>query len=289
MKVFVTGASGFIGQAVATALVARGHHVRGLIRDPDKRSATVALGIEPVMGVLDNAALLTREARQADVVVNAADSDHRGAAEALLEGLRGSGNALLHTSGSSIVSDQAMGEPSERLFYENTPIEPLPDKVARVAIDQLVLTAPDVRSVVLCCTMLYGHRDWRARASARPPAYIGRGLNRWSNAHIDDAAELYCLALEKAEPGTFLYVESGEEELGLLARHAATLLGLPHAHALDPTYAVEMLGREVAVFALGSNSRVRGAIGRDLLGWRPRHHSIVKWLDTADDESRPYV
>lgn len=138
-------------------------------------------------------------------------------------------------------------------------------------------------------TMLYGHRDWRARASARPPAYIGRGLNRWSNAHIDDAAELYCLALEKAEPGTFLYVESGEEELGLLARHAATLLGLPHAHALDPTYAVEMLGREVAVFALGSNSRVRGAIGRDLLGWRPRHHSIVKWLDTADDESRPYV
>jgi hypothetical protein len=77
-------------------------------------------------------------------VVNAASSDHRGAVEALLSGLAGSGKPLLHTSGSSIVADQAMGEPSERIYFEDTPIEPEPDKIARVAIDRLVLQAPGV-------------------------------------------------------------------------------------------------------------------------------------------------
>lgn len=178
MNVFVTGASGFIGEAVCRALIARDHNVRGLIRNPEKRGAAALLGIEPVAGVLEDQDLLAREARRADAVVNAADSDHRGAVEALLKGLTGSGKALLHTSGSSIVSDEAMGEPSDRIFYENSAIDPLPDKAPRVAIDRLVLSATEVRSVVLCCTMLYGHVDWRARASARPPAYIGRGLNR---------------------------------------------------------------------------------------------------------------
>ena len=114
MQVFVTGANGFIGGAVAAALIAAGHKVRGLVRNKAKAGAVAAHDIQAVVGSLDDAALLQAEAHAADAVVNAASSDHRGAVEALIAGQIGSGKPLLHTSGSSIVADLAMGEPSDR-------------------------------------------------------------------------------------------------------------------------------------------------------------------------------
>ena len=136
MQIFLTGANGFIGGAAAAALIAGGHKVRGLVRDKAKAEAVAAHGVEAVVGALDDAAALQAEARAADAVVNAASSDHRGAVEALLAGLAGSGKAFIHSSGSSIVADLAMGEPSDRIFDEATPIAPLADKAARVAIDR---------------------------------------------------------------------------------------------------------------------------------------------------------
>src|SRR5215471_15141478 len=109
-----------------------------LVRSKAKADAVAAYGVEAVVGSLDDAALLQAEAQAADAVVNAASSDHRGAVEALIAGLSGSGKPLIHSSGSSIVADLAMGEPSDRIFHEATPIEPHADKAARVAIDRLV-------------------------------------------------------------------------------------------------------------------------------------------------------
>ena len=91
MQVFVTGANGFIGGAVAAALIAAGHKVRGLVRNKAKASAVAAHDVQAVVGSLDDAALLQAEAHAADAVVNAASSDHRGAVEALIAGLTGSG------------------------------------------------------------------------------------------------------------------------------------------------------------------------------------------------------
>jgi nucleoside-diphosphate-sugar epimerase len=153
----------------------------------------------------------------------------------LIAALSGSGKALIHSSGSSIVADLAMGEPSNRIFDETTPFEPLPEKASRTAIDRLVLRAPGVRSVVLCNTMIYGHALGPQAQSVQIPAlvqqakasgvvrYIGRGLNRWSNVHIADVAALYELALAKARGGTFIYVESGEEALGEIAKAIASV------------------------------------------------------------------
>ena len=94
MQIFITGANGFIGGAVASALIADSHTVRGLVRSRAKADAVAACGVEPVVGSLDDAALLQAEARAADAVVNAASSDHRGAVEALIAGLSGSGKPL---------------------------------------------------------------------------------------------------------------------------------------------------------------------------------------------------
>lgn len=292
MRIFITGANGFIGGAVASALGSDGHAVRGLVRDMAKAEAVAAHGIEPVIGSLDDAALLQAEAQAADAVVNAASSDHRGAVEALIAGLTGSGKVFLHSSGSSIVADLAMGEPSDRIFQEGSPIEPHAEKAARVAIDRLVLAAAGVRSIVLCNTMIYGHALGPPAQSVQIPAlvrqakasgvarYIGRGLNRWSNVHIADVAALYVLAMAKAPAGTFMYVESGEEALGEIATAIATQLGLGAAQSWSADEAIAYFGRNMAVFSLGSNSRVRGRAAADL-GWSPAQRSITRWIATA--------
>src|SRR6516164_1457256 len=289
MRVFLTGANGFIGDAVACALIADGNSVRGLVRTKAKADAVAAHGIEPVIGTLDDAALLQAEARAADAVVNAANSDNRRAVEALIAGLAGSGKPFLHSSGSSVVADLAMGEPSDRIFYEGTPIEPHADKAARAAIDRRVLDASGIRSVVLCNTMIYGNALGPPAQSVQIPAlvsqakasgvarYIGRGLNRWSNVHIVDVAALYALAITKAPAGTFMYVESGEEALGEIAGAIAARLGLGTAQSFSAEQAIAVWGRNMAVFSLGSNSRVRGKAAAKL-GWSPMRRSVTTWI-----------
>ena len=289
MRIFLTGANGFIGGAVAATLIAAGHRVRGLVRDKAKADMVTAYGIDAVIGSLDDAAVLQDEARAADAVINAASSDHRGAVETLIAALSGSGKALIHSSGSSIVADLAMGEPSDRIFDEATPVEPLPEKASRVAIDRLVLSAAGIRSVVLCNTMIYGNALGPPARSVQIPAlvqqakasgvvrYIGRGLNRWSNVHIADVATLYVLALAKARAGTFMYVESGEEALGEVAKAVAAWLGLGAPQAWSAEQAIGAWGRNMAVFSLGSNSRVRGKAAA-ALGWSPNLRSVTHWI-----------
>jgi nucleoside-diphosphate-sugar epimerase len=290
MRIFLTGANGFIGGAVASALIADGHTVRGLVRDKAKADAVTVHGVDPVIGSLDDAGLLQAEAGASDGVVNAANSGHRCAVEALIAGLAGSGKPLIHTSGSSIVADKAMGEPSDRIFHEDTPIEPEPERVARVAIDRLVLDVSGIRSVVLCNTMIYGNAMGAPAQSVQIPVlarqaresgvarYIGRGLNRWSNVHIADVAALYALAIAKAPAGSFMYVESGEEALGEVARAIAARLDLGAAQSWPAEHAIAAWGREKAIFSLGSNSRVRGKAATELLGWAPIRRSIKDWI-----------
>jgi nucleoside-diphosphate-sugar epimerase len=294
MRIFLTGANGFIGSAVALALIAAGHRVRGLVRNDAKAKMVAAHGIEAVVGSLDEAALLQAEARAADAVINAASSDHRGAVEAFIAALSGSGKPFIHSSGSSIVADRAMGEPSERIFEEATPIQPLPERAARVAIDRLVLAAAGMRSVVLCNAMIYGDALGPPAQSVQIPAlvrqakssgvvrYIGRGLNRWSNVHIADVARLYLLALAKAPAGAFMYVESGEETLGDIARAIAVRLGLGVAQSWSAEDAIAAWGQNLAVFSLGSNSRVRGKAAAEL-GWSPTHRSVTQWIARQSD------
>lgn len=289
MRIFVTGANGFIGGAVAVALIKAGHSVRGLFRGTAKAELVTAYGIEPVSGSLDDAVLLQSEARAADAVINAASSDHRGAVEALIAGLADSGKPLLHSSGTSIVADLALGEPSERIFDETTPAEPLPERAARVAIDRLVLSAPGIRSMVLCNAMIYGHALGPPAQSVQIPAlvrqakasgivrYIGRGLNRWSNVHIADVTAAYVLALAQAPAGTFMYVESGEETLGDIAKAIAARLGLGAPQSWSAAESIAAWGRNLAVLSLGSNSRVRGRTVTEL-GWSPTRRSVTQWI-----------
>lgn len=291
MKIFVTGATGFIGGSVAATLADAGHDVRGLIRNEARADELRTLKIEPVVGTLDDRSLLIAEAKAADAVVNAADSDHRGAVEALLEGLGGSGKRFIHTSGTSLVGDEAFGEPSDAVYDEDTPVAPEPDKEARVALNDLIrAAAPGVHTIVLCNSLIYGnHLGPRARSVQLPPLvdqaretgiarHIGRGLNRWSNVHIADVADLYALALAKAPSGSFYFVENGEESFKNVTDAIGKALGIGDSQDWDPQEAIARWGRELAVFALSSNSRVRSGKARSELAWKPSHSSVTEYI-----------
>ncbi len=127
MKIFITGAAGFIGSSIAAGLVRAGHSVTGLVRNAAQVDELATIGVAAVVGTLNDRDLLIEQARAADGVINAASSDHRGAVEALIEGLAGSGKPFLHTSGSSIVGDASGGEGTEQIYYEDR----LPQPTAR--------------------------------------------------------------------------------------------------------------------------------------------------------------
>jgi len=294
LKIFITGASGFIGGSIAAHLARAGHSVRGLIRNPEHSAELKRLGIEPVIGTLDDRALLIAEAKAADAVINAASSDHEGAVKALIEGLAGSGKTFLHTSGSSIVGDASGGEAGQaRIYHEDALPEPTADKAARVAIDQLVLDAAqqNIRSAVLCNTLIYGHGAVPGSASVQLPRlvrqaqksgvvrHVGSGGNIWSNVHIDDVAELYRLALEKTPAGTFYFVESGEASFRDMSAAIARAMKLGEPQDWPLEEAQKEWGYEMASYGLGSNSRVRGERARKLLGWQPRRTSVIDWIE----------
>ncbi len=291
MKVFVTGAAGFIGGSIAAGLVKAGHEVVGLVRKPEQLDELAKIGVSGVVGTLNDRDLLIAQAQASDAVINAASSDNRAAVEAFIDALSGSGKVFLHTSGSSIVGDASGGEGTDRIYLEDQLPEPTADKAARVGIDNLVLAAAGkgVRSAVLCNTLIYGHgalpRDSvqlpRLLKQARKSGivrHVGRGLNIWSNVHIDDVVDLYLLALEKTEAGAFYFVESGEASFRDMSSAIARALNLGEPQDWPLEEAKEEWGYEMASYGLGSNSRVRGQRARLLLGWKPHRAPVLEWI-----------
>jgi nucleoside-diphosphate-sugar epimerase len=298
VKIFVTGASGFIGGSFAAEAVRRGHQVRGLVRSTEKALACEEFGIAPVHGTLSDHELLVSEAHAADAVVNAASSDDRAAVDVILRALSGSGKTLLHTSGSSIVADDAAGEPNDIIVEEDHLPSPTKDKAARVALDQAILTADGVRSIVLCNTLIFGDALGPNARSVQLPllidfaretgnaAYIGRGLNRWSTVHIADVVDLYLLALERAPAGTFAFVESGEASFSQMASSIAKGLGLGDPVSITLDAAEARWGRARARYSLASNSRVH-SVRAPALGWVPTRPSVHQWIADHLTQSAP--
>jgi nucleoside-diphosphate-sugar epimerase len=293
MKVFCTGASGYIGGSVAAHLVAAGHQVTGLVRSREKADAVRSRGIEPLLGTLDDTEILTQAAQAADIVINAASADHTGAVDALLGALAGSGKPFVHTSGSSIVGTRAQGHRSDAVFDESTPITPTPARAARVALNERILASHDkgCRPVIICPSLIYGLGQGVEPHSTQVPllidlarkrgraAHAGPGENIWSNVHIDDLVTLYALAIEKAPAGAFFFAENGENSMRDVCEAINRMLGFagaPSAMSMDE--AAAEWGEGTAEDTMASNSRVRAVRARQL-GWKPQARSLVAEIE----------
>lgn len=294
-QVFVTGVAGYIGGSVAARLVKAGYKVKGLTRLEPNKDKLEAIGIEAVIGDLSDFALVTEHAQEADIVIDAADSDNEEAVKTFLEALKGSGKIFIHTSGSSIVSDQANGEPSENIFDDHlydkgSTFKPDPKKQARVDIDKLVLNAAKdgITSMVICPCLIYGKGSGIKPESQQIPNLanearqsevakcIGRGENIWSTVHIDDLTELYLKAIEHGHGGQFLFAENGEITFKEIAQTIKKALNLQTEVLEWPVQeAIDSLGFGTAVFGLGSNSRIRGLQSREL-GWQPSRNNVLE-------------
>ncbi len=209
MKIFVTGATGYIRGSVAERLIASGHQVVGLVRFAESIPLLKDRGIESVLGTLDDQEIITNAAHEADAIIHAASADHQGAVVTLIAALERSGKTLICTTGSGIVADSAAGEYAGSVVYtEDTYFEPVPFRRPRVAMNHLVRQAAieeGIRSVVICPSMMYEKGRGLQPGSDQLPklialskqlgagVYFGKGLNRYSNVHIDDLVELYLL------------------------------------------------------------------------------------------------
>lgn len=294
-QVFVTGVAGYIGGSVAARLVKAGYKVKGLTRLEANKDKLEAIGIEAVIGDLSDFALVTKHGQEADIVIDAADSDNEEAVKTFLEALKGSGKIFIHTSGSSIVSDQANGEPSENIFDDHlydqgSTFKPDPQKQARVDIDKLVLDAAKdgITSMVICPCLIYGKGSGIKPESQQIPNLanearqsgvakcIGRGENIWSTVHIDDLTELYLKAIEHGHGGQFLFAENGEITFKEIAQTIKKSLHLQTEVLEWPVQeAIDSFGFGTAVFGLGSNSRIRGLQSREL-GWQPSRKNVLE-------------
>jgi nucleoside-diphosphate-sugar epimerase len=293
MKVFCTGASGYIGGSVAAHLAAAGHQVAGLVRSPEKADAVRSFGIEPVMGTLDDDEILARAAQAADVVVNAASADHRGAVVALLDTLAGSGKPFIHTSGSSVIGTRSTGQRSDVVFDEDTPFAPSPARVARAALNELILSYRDkgCRPVIVCPSLIYGIGLGAGHDSVQVPllirlakkrgnaAHAGPGENIWSNVHIDDLVTLYVLAIEKAPAGAFFFAENGENSMREVCEAINRMLGFAGPPiAMSMQEAAAEWGEGTTEDTMASNSRVRAVRARQL-GWKPKARSLIEEIE----------
>jgi nucleoside-diphosphate-sugar epimerase len=237
--------------------------------------------------------VLARAANAADGVVNAAHADNPFVVHAILPQLRGSGKTFIQTSGTSVVSTYDEGEPVERVYNEDTPFTPMPEKATRVAIDQQVLASAldGVRSVVIRPSLIYGRGIGVEGVSVQVPKlieqakasgvarHIGRGLNVWSHVHIQDVVDLFLLALNGAPAGSLFYAENGEASMRTVVEAISRMLGLggrTEAWAIED--AVSALGPG-AHLTFGSNSRVQAVKARKVLGWAPKASTLLDEIE----------
>jgi len=270
MKIFVTGATGYVGRAVAEALRRRGHRVAGLTRSAAKAKSLEAREIEAVVGDMRNASSWERQASEADVRVHCAveyGAEYQALDKKTVDSLLSFGRTV-YTSG---VWQYGPGGP----FDENSAGNPL--MPWRSEHEKLVLAA---KGLVIRPGCVYGGAGgltalWFQGALERKAApIVGEGKNRWAVVHLEDMAILYAHAAESEFSGEIFNAVDGSRftvrEMAEAASRAAGAKGAVHAFPFSEAEA--LYGGLVHGLAL--DQHVDGSKARKLLNWTPRFNGF---------------
>ena len=295
MKVFLTGATGYIGSAVTEALQRAGHSVFSLARSGTSAAKLRKLNVETRMGTLNDEEGVSLACREADGVIHLASPGGPGSEsldlsflEAALDELEGTHKPFIYTSGVWV-----LGDTGGRAADETAPLSPPAIVAWRPAMEKRVLDAvPDeVRSIVIRPALVYGRSGGlpamlvgsaRQKPSPGSVKYIGDGKNRWPMVYLEDLADLYLRAFKSAPAGTVLHGASGESvavrDAALAASEAAGVPGKIVSVPLEE--ARKALGPLADALVL--DQQVSGALARRLLDWQP---SGPSFLDDLRDGS----
>lgn len=293
MRVFLTGATGFIGSRIVPELLAAGHSVLGLTRSDAGAANLESAGAEAYRGDLNDPATLAAGAAQADAVIHTAfdhdfsnfvancEKDGRNIA-AMGEALLGTSKPFLITSGVGMGSPHGGGLAREDVFNLD---HPNPRTISERTGAALSARGVDVRVIRLPQV-----HDTEKQGLITPlieierpqgyTAYVGEGLNRWSAGHVLDVAKLYVLALDKGVAGGRYHAVAEE---GLTARAIAETLGaglkVP-VKSLGPEEAAGHFGW-MAIFA-ALDMAASSAWTREALGWTPTGPGLIADLEAMD-------
>lgn len=285
MKTIVFGATGYVGLHVAKHLVASGHDVHGLARSDSSAAKLREMGITPIAGDLDDDASIPAMIADFDAVVWAAQlmlEDEERVTRIMLDALAGTGRCFIFTSGTSLMSIPTGGDWDERSFAEDEPFTPRRQIAPRLEIEKMVRDASGrgVRSMVIRPPLVWGNGGCRMIADFYHSAqltgavcHIGRGLNVYSNVHVDDLAELYRLAIDKGRAGALYFAVTGEVSYGVMAMVIANELSVP-TRSVTVEEGCEIWDRFMARIVLPSCSRQRSPRAREELGWTPREDRL---------------
>jgi nucleoside-diphosphate-sugar epimerase len=287
MRVFVTGATGFIGSAIVKNLIASGHHVLGLARSKEKAADLAATGAEVVFGSLEELDSLKRAAAAADGIIHTAFNhdfskyltnceDDRRVIEALGSALAGSNRPLIVTSGTGIANSGSGRPATEEDAAESSAVSPraaseeAAASIAAKGVNVSVVRLPQVHDTTRQGLITYAIAMAREKGVS---AYVGEGRNRWPAAHVIDTARLYRLALERAERGAKYHAVAEE---GVPLRDIAEVLGkrlkLPVV-SIAPQEAAAHFGWLSAF--VGRDAPASSELTRKRLQWRPNERGVL--------------
>jgi nucleoside-diphosphate-sugar epimerase len=290
MKIFVTGATGFIGSAIVPELIKAGHQVLGLTRSDAGAQCLIAAGAEVHRGNLEDLESLRAGAARSDGVIHCAFNhdfsnllanceQDRKVIEAMGDVLVGSDRPLLITSGTGM-GNAVPGQPGTEDHFD--PNHPIPRKASEVAgasvaergVNVSVIRLPQVHDTVKQGLITYVVQVAREKGVS---AYIGEGVNRWPAAHVLDVARLYRLAFEKHEAGS-RYHAVAEEGVSMreIAEAIARGLRVP-VIGISPEEAQGHFGW-LAMFA-GLDMPASSAQTQQRLKWHPTGPGLIADLD----------
>ena len=301
MRVFVTGATGFIGSAVVSELIGAGHQVLGLARSDTAAASLKAIGAEVHRGALDDLDSLKRGAEASDGVIHAAfvhdwiydnsvhdsSSLYLAAAETDRRAIETLGMALVGSDRPLVVSSATALLAPSRLGTEDDGPDPASTAAPRISSEETTLSMASrgVRaSVMRLPPTVHGDGDRgfvpRLINIAREKAvsgYVDEGFNRWPAVHRLDAAVLYRLALESAPAGSRLHAIAEE---GVPLRDIAAAIGR-HLHVPVASVPRERAGNHLGLLAhfVAMDNPTSSSLTRKRMGWRPAQRDLIQDLE----------